>query len=253
MEGKIVVITGAARGLGKVLAQSFHDLGARVVLVGRNAATTEEAAREVGPNARAYAADVAEWEQVESAFAAIGKDLGSIDVLVNNAALTNPAVFEKSQLSYLEAMVKTNLLGSIYCCRAALPLLRAAGGGDIVNLSSQSVSSPAPTLAAYMASKAGVEAFSHGLRMEVRPDNIRVGILRVGTMRWNPDDAPRSSEVSEPGGSVDFMALCQREGNLTLLNPGMEHASAAQTVVNMVSLPRDAVIGIVELLPTARM
>lgn len=253
MQGKVVVVTGAGRGLGKVLSETFHGLGATVLMVGRNREKIEEAAKSVGERAHAYVADVGEWDSVEACFSEIAKEHPSIDVLVNNAALTNPAKTEKAQIAYIDAMVTTNLLGTIYCCRAALPLLKEGEGGDIVNLSSQSVTTPVPTLATYMASKAGVEAFSRSLRMEVRPDNVRVGVLRVGTMTWNPDDVQaKMAGNPEPEGGADFMELCQREGTMSLLNPGMDMASAAQMVVQMVSLPRDAVIDIVELIPTKR-
>lgn len=255
MEGKVVVVTGAARGLGKDISEAFHALGATVAMIGRDLASTQAAAGAMGERAKAYQADVGSWEDVERVFAEIGADHDSIEVLVNNAAQTNPATVEKSSIAYIDGMVTTNLLGTIYCCRAALPLLKAGDkGGDVVNMSTQSVSNPVPTLAAYMASKAGVEAFSRGLRMEVRPDNVRVMVLRVGTMTWKPEEAQaKMGNQTEQGGSQDFMDLCQREGTMALLNPGMAQTSAAQMIVNMVSLPRDAVIDLVELIPTARM
>jgi NAD(P)-dependent dehydrogenase (short-subunit alcohol dehydrogenase family) len=242
MNGKKVVVTGAARGLGKAVSQALHDQGAQVAMLGRNPETLEAAAREVGNGARAYAVDVSDPASTAAAFAKIGEDFGSIDLLVNNAAIFEARKVEDSSAEDLRAIVETNLMGTIYCCQQAIPLMRKAGAGDMINISSESALYPAPMLAAYMSSKAGVEAFSRGLNMELRPEDIRVSVLRLGVLAG-----------TTPAKEIEtFLEMCNREGTNWIIAGGLDYTSAAQAIINMAMLPRDANAQVLELRSTMR-
>src|SRR6202030_367604 len=134
---------------------------------------------------------------VRQAFAEIKLRFGRLDILVNNAAVHRPCFVEELSDFDIERQVRTNYLGPVYTCRAAIPLLRAAGGGDIVNTSSESTLAPFPMLSMYVSSKAALEAFGVVLALEVRDDDIRVTTVVQGTARgagmgstdweWDPE------------------------------------------------------------------
>ncbi len=242
MEGKKVVVTGAARGLGRALVKLLHDEGAHVALLGRNQETLEAAARQAGARARTYAVDVSDVASVTAVFARIGDAFGSLDLLVNNAALFETGTVDETAVEDLRYIVETNLLGTIYCSKLAIPLLRAAGKGDIISVSSESALYPAPMLAAYMASKAGIEAFTRGLSMELRTADIRASILRLGVL----------AGTAPPEKLERFIEYQVQEGTTWTLNRGMGYEAAARTVVHMANLPRDANAQVFELRSTSR-
>ena len=129
---KTIVITGAGTGLGRVLARRLANDGARVVLLGRTIAKVQAVVDEVGEPALAIACDVGDPDSVRSAFATIADRCGHIDVLVNNAAIFQPFTVEEASDAQVRSAIDTNLLGPIWCARAAIPLLRASAAGLIV-------------------------------------------------------------------------------------------------------------------------
>ena len=145
----------------------------------KNASLKE--AESLGPSAVPIVTDVGDVASVRAAFAEIEQRYGKLDILVNNAAVYRPCCVEALSDHDIERQVRTNYLGPVYTCRAAIPLLRAAGGGDIVNTSSESTLDPFPMLSVYVSSKAALEAFSRTLMTEVNHDDIRVTIVVQGT------------------------------------------------------------------------
>jgi NAD(P)-dependent dehydrogenase (short-subunit alcohol dehydrogenase family) len=192
LEGKVAVVTGASAGSGLGIAARFADEGASVCLLARDAERLERVADEMAGDARAIACDVGDPDSVATAFAQIADAFGRVDILVNNAAVYRPCRVERLSDQDIQRQVSTNLLGPIYTCRAAIPLLRAAGGGDIVNTSSESTLHPFPMLSIYVATKAALEAFGSVLADELVDDGIRVTTLVQGTA------------VGAGGGSADF-------------------------------------------------
>jgi NAD(P)-dependent dehydrogenase (short-subunit alcohol dehydrogenase family) len=177
------------------MARALASEGARVALLARDARALEGAAREIGGHALALPADVGDPAAVRDAFARLERAFAGLDLLVNNAGLGRPARIEDADDADLRAQLDTNLLGAIHCCRAAIPLLRRAGGGQIVNVSSDAALAPWPLLAVYAATKAGLELFTRALRSELAPDGIRVALLRAGpslttfASGWAPEAA----------------------------------------------------------------
>ena len=201
LAGKIAVVTGATSGSGRAVARRFVAEGADVVMLARGAERLAAEAEALGSHAIPIATDVGDVESVHAAFAQITDRFGRVDVLVNNAAVYRPCfVADLSDLDITQ-QVHTNFLGPVYTCRAALPLLRAAGGGDIVNTSSESTLDPFPMLSMYVATKAALEAFTRTLMTEVQDEDIRVTVVVQGVAidgdgstdwAWEPENAGRA-------------------------------------------------------------
>ena len=154
LDGKIAVVTGASSGSGLGVARRFVEEGAAVALLARGGERLEQTARDLGPNAVPLVTDVGDADSVGRTFTEIGERFGKVDILVNNAAVYRPCRVELLSDLDIEQQMRTNFAGPVYTCRAAIPLLRAAGGGDIVNTSSESTLHPFPMLSMYVASTA---------------------------------------------------------------------------------------------------
>ncbi|HET9732339.1 MAG TPA: SDR family oxidoreductase [Acidimicrobiales bacterium] len=214
-------MTGGSSGSGVGIARRFAEEGADVVLMARAKERLERVAGEIGPAALPVVVDVSDPQSVEGAFDEVGERFGRLDILINNAALYRPCAVEKLTGVDIDAQIGTNLKGPIHTCRAAIPLLRAAGGGDIINTSSETTLHPFPMLSMYVATKAALEAFTKVLAMEVASDGIRVTNLIQGTARaasigstdwaWDPDHAAEAHALWEKMGLLNF-ALGQLEG-----------------------------------------
>ncbi len=189
---KIIVITGAGAGLGRALARRFAADGDSVVLLGRTAEKVEKVARELGKGALALGCDVSSPESVREAFAAIARRHPRFDVLINNAAFYQPFPVAEATDEQIVRTLSTNLMGPIFCSRAAIPMM--GRGGHIINVSSEVVEVPYPLFTLYQSSKAGLERFSDGLGRELAPSGIRVSTVRAGQMMdaektWELDPA----------------------------------------------------------------
>jgi meso-butanediol dehydrogenase/(S,S)-butanediol dehydrogenase/diacetyl reductase len=202
---KIIVITGAGSGLGRALARRFGRDGETVVLLARSADKIEAIAREVGGRAMAVPCDVTSPDSVRAAFAAIAKRHPKIDVLINNAAIYEPCPVAEASDEHIKSIITTNVMGPIYCARAAIPLL--GHGGQIINVSSESIRLPFPFLILYRTSKAALEEFSETLNRELEPNGIRVSTIRAGMMmdedstsRFDPDMARRFAAAAMEAG-----------------------------------------------------
>lgn len=205
LDGKVAVITGATSGSGLAIATRFVAEGASVVMLARGKERLDATAGSLGETAVGIPTDIADSDSVGSAFAEIENRFGKVDVLINNAAVYRPCAVEKLSDGDIAQTIGTNLTGTVHTCRAAIPLMRAAGAGDIVNTSSESTLDPFPMLSLYVASKAGMEAFSKVLASEVRDEDIRVTNLVQGTAAgpgggstdwsWDPDLAAEAYEA----------------------------------------------------------
>jgi len=182
LDGKVAVVTGGNRGIGRGIAQALAAEGAAVALTARKAEEAERAAGEIGGRARGYPCDVRQDDQVARLFERVENDFGGADVLVNNAGigLFGPLVEMKPE--DWRAVIETNLSGVFYCCRAAIPQMRRKGGGYIFNISSLAGKNAFPNGTAYNASKFGLNGLSEALMQEVRYDNIRVSYLMPGSV-----------------------------------------------------------------------
>ena len=182
LDGKVAVVTGGNRGIGRGIVEALAAEGARVALTARQADAAERAAREVGGQARGYACDVRQDTQVARLFEHVEQDLGGADVLVNNAGIGVFGPLADMKPEDWRAVIETNLSGVFYCCRAAIPQMRSKGGGYIFNVSSLAGKNAFPNGTAYNASKFGLNGLSEALMQEVRYDNIRVSYLMPGSV-----------------------------------------------------------------------
>lgn len=229
---RIIVITGAGAGLGKHLAHRFASGGDRVVLLGRTFAKIEAAAAEIGDAAMAVACDVASPDSVRAAFAAIAERFPKIDVLINNAAVFEPAPLADASDAHIANTISINLTGAIFCARAAIAMMER--GGHILNVSSESVELPFAHLILYQSSKAGLEQFSRSLHRELEPAGIRVTNVRAGQMfeegkAWDVDP-----QALQRFGQANF------EAGLDLSKrPSSSFESAADVFRTLVNLPPD--------------
>ncbi len=199
LTGKVAVVTGASQGIGATIARTLHSSGMTVALLARSEAKLLELADELGERALPVACDVGHPDAVRAAFATIGECLGRVDLLVNNAGIIGMSLLGEADDEHVTSIVAANLLGPMWCSRAAIPLLDAAGGGDIVNISSRAVELARPYLSVYAATKGGLETFTRTLAAELRPQGIRVSSIRVG---------PTASEPT-PAGNTDMSAMTE--------------------------------------------
>jgi 3-oxoacyl-[acyl-carrier protein] reductase len=193
LDGYVALVTGSSRGIGLAIAAAMLDAGARVVINGRDADALEDAERDLKSRGEilAVAADVGRPEEVERLVAAAGKAFGPINVLVNNAALANPT---GHLLDYTperwDEVIRSNLTSVFLCTRAVAAGLVAAGlPGAIVNISSFGAHRAHRYLAAYDATKGGVEAFTRAAALELAPFDIRVNAVAPGAIRTETSGA----------------------------------------------------------------
>ena len=183
IDDKVIIVTGGSKGLGLAAAKELIAQGAKVGILARNRKAIDKAVEALGDRAYGVSVDVADRQSVFDAFAAVKQHFGRLDGLVNNAGLARPGRIETLPVDELQLQINTNFIGLVYCCQAAIPLLRESGGGLIVNVSSASVhhENEMSHLSIYAASKAAVEVFSRELRHEVTGDKIGVSVVVPGS------------------------------------------------------------------------
>jgi NAD(P)-dependent dehydrogenase (short-subunit alcohol dehydrogenase family) len=184
--GKTVLITGASRGLGLVLARLWADEGARLAILARNADDLERARQELegrGAQVLAIPCDVRDRAAVEAAVEQTVARFGGVDILVNNAGIIQAGPLEHMQQSDFEDALATHMWGPLFAMNAVIPHMRRAGGGRIVNVSSIGGKIGVPHLVPYSASKFALVGLSQGMGAELRKDNIRVTTVSPGLMR----------------------------------------------------------------------
>ena len=182
VSGLRVVVTAGAAGIGRAIALAFVENGARVQVSDVDGAALEAFSREC-PEAEVQRADVASVAEVEMLFDAARQALGGLDVLVNNAGVAGPtARVEDIDPEDWDRTLAVNISGQFYCARRAVPLLREAGGGSIVNLSSSAGLMGFPLRTPYAASKWAVVGFTKSLAMELGEFGIRVNAICPGAV-----------------------------------------------------------------------
>jgi NAD(P)-dependent dehydrogenase (short-subunit alcohol dehydrogenase family) len=181
-----VLITGGSRGIGLATAAAFAARGIAVAITGTDESRLAAAHAELaagGERVLALVADVRRADDVEQAMARVVAEFGGLDVLVNNAGVGGFVQVESMAPDDWHRVIDTNLTGVYHCCHAAIPHLKARGGGWIINVSSLAGRNPFVGGAAYCASKAGLNAFTEALMLEVRHDGIRVSAVAPGSVR----------------------------------------------------------------------
>ncbi|HVQ48908.1 MAG TPA: SDR family oxidoreductase, partial [Mycobacterium sp.] len=151
MEGQIAVVAGASMGVGRATAIRLAQDGATVVLLARRKLLLDEVVEIIGPNAVPIVTDVTCSHEVHAAFDQIAAQFGRVDVLINCAGASRIRLIEEASDEDIAVTVNTNMVAPIYTTRSAIPLLRAAGGGDIMNISSEITLDDMPMMTLYAA------------------------------------------------------------------------------------------------------
>jgi NAD(P)-dependent dehydrogenase (short-subunit alcohol dehydrogenase family) len=184
--GKSAIVTGGTRGIGRAIAEALAREGLNVCVGARNLDEVKQTVRElegVGDvSATGAVCDVRVYEEVEALVAHAVEEFGGVDVLVNNAGIGHFKTVAEMSPEEFRAVVETNLCGVFYGCHAVIPEMKRRGGGYIVNISSLAGANPHPTMAAYNASKFGLNGFSEALMQEVRHDKIKVSYVMPGSV-----------------------------------------------------------------------
>lgn len=183
MQGKVVAITGASRGIGAAAARVFAAAGAKVALLARSEREIDALAAEIGPAALALRCDVADWASVQQAVATVVQRFGRLDVLVNNAGTIDPiARLADVDPAAWGRAVDVNLKGVFHGLRAAIPVMRAQGAGTIITVSSGAARAALEGWSSYCAGKAGALMLTQAAHLEEGPHGIRVLGLSPGTV-----------------------------------------------------------------------
>jgi NAD(P)-dependent dehydrogenase (short-subunit alcohol dehydrogenase family) len=191
LSGKIAIVTGGTRGIGRAVAEKLLREGASVAICGRTQESTRSAVSELKPLGKIFghAADISDAAQVSNFFRAVDAEFGSLDILVNNAGR---GVFRKVAEMTPEdwhANIGLNLNGAFYCCREALSRFHEREG-FIVNISSLAGKNPFSTGAAYNASKAGLNIFGEALMLDHRYEHVRVCSIMPGSVNTEFSSGP---------------------------------------------------------------
>lgn len=187
LRGKVVFITGPARGIGASVARRLVQLGARVALVGLETELLTALATELGTSAAWWHADVTDQAALDAAVAGAAAHFGRIDVLITNAGIANYGVMTVVDIEAMARVIDVNVIGTMRTVKAALPHLIASRGYVLI-VSSAAAFSPMPGMSAYASSKAAVEQFANVLRLEMLPHGVDVGSAH---MLWVDTDMVR--------------------------------------------------------------
>jgi len=197
MQNKVVVITGASRGIGAATARVFAEAGARVALLARSTAEIGALAADIGKGAMALACDVADWAAVQSALATVVARTGRLDALIGNAGVIDPiARLSEADPAAWARAVEVNLTGVFHGMRAAIPIMRAQGAGTIITVSSGAAHNPLEGWSAYCASKAGAAMLTRVAHLEEGAHGLRIMGLSPGTVATGMQVKIRESGVN---------------------------------------------------------
>ncbi len=231
LKGKIGLITGGTRGIGYAVAQEFAAAGASVFVCGRDKSRVAEAVREISSvgNVQGEDCDVRSEAQVKQLIDECVRVFGGIDILVNNAGVgTFGNKVEETPPDDFRRILETNLSGTFYACHYAIPELKKRGGGYIFNISSLAGQNAHPGMAAYNASKFGLNGFSEALMQEVRHDGIKVSYI-----------CPGSVNTEFGGDTISDEKAWQ-----------LQPSDVARTVMDLLAYPENALPSKIELRPS---
>ena len=226
LEGKIALVTGASQGLGKAIAARYLAEGAKVAICARDPIILESARQDLEGDAfpgsvLAVSTDVAEEKSVADLVRRTVSKFGGLDILVNNAGVYGPmGPTETVDLGAWIQAIQINLIGVLLPCRAAIPEMRARGGGKIINLSGGGATQPMPRISAYAASKAAVVRLTETLALELAADRIDVNAIAPGALNTRLLDQVIEAGPDLVGEAFFDKSLAQKESGGTPLDKG---------------------------------
>jgi NAD(P)-dependent dehydrogenase (short-subunit alcohol dehydrogenase family) len=182
LDGRVAVVTGGTKGIGRAIAEALIAEGARVVVGARTEEDVERVAGELGENARGVVCDVGSAADCKALVSSAVDAFDGLDILVNNAGVGIFKPVAELSVDEWDQVQRTNVNGVFYCSHAAIPRLKERGGGWIINIGSLAGKNAFPGGAAYNASKFALIGFSEALMQEVRHDGIRVSYIMPGSV-----------------------------------------------------------------------
>ena len=197
--GKAAIVTGGTKGIGRAIAEALIIAGVKVSICGRSEDELNDAVSHLNELGEGHATgtvcDVRKYDDITALFDHTVQTFGGVDILVNNAGVGLFATVEDMTPEDFRAVLETNVFGVFYCCHHAIPLMKQRGGGYIINISSLAGANPHPRMAAYNASKFGLNGFSEALMQEVRHDGIKVSYIMPGSVNTEfGGDTPDASK-----------------------------------------------------------
>src|ERR1043166_4786501 len=176
LKKKTAIVTGGTKGIGRAIADALLREGVSVCVTAREVDSIGDAPQPTPADRTGreivFPCDVRKYDHVQALVDYTTGNLGGVDILINNAGIGIFETVEQTSPEEFRAVLETNLFGVFYCCHAAIPQMKKRGGGYIINISSLAGANPHPRMAAYNASKFGLNGFSEALMQEVRHDNI---------------------------------------------------------------------------------
>jgi clavulanate-9-aldehyde reductase len=239
LEGRVAVVTGASSGIGEAAVRALAGAGASVALGARRADRLQSIADSLDGPTLVHEVDVSDEEQARAFVKRAHDELGGLDILVNNAGVMLLGPVADADTGEWRQMISVNLLGLLYCTHAALPLLEASGGGDIVNISSVAGRRADAGAAVYNMTKFGVLAFSEALRQEA----LHVGI-RVTTV------APGFVDTELQGHNTNPLVRRATERAREQIGEVLRAADIADAILNAVTRPAHVCVNEVVVRPT---
>ena len=196
LDGKVALVSGGARGLGRAMAEEFVDEGARVMIGDVLVEDAQATAKELGDACQATELDVTQEESWAAAIQAVSETFGGLDILVNNAGTAEGAPFAETTLESYRRVTEVNQTGVFLGMRAAVEPMKARGGGSIVNISSIEGMVASPLIISYTASKWAVRGMTKAVAIELAPFGIRVNSIHPGHVH--------TGLASQPGEDLSF-------------------------------------------------
>ncbi|HEU4834734.1 MAG TPA: SDR family oxidoreductase [Pyrinomonadaceae bacterium] len=226
LSNRIALVTGATKGIGRAIAEALVRAGAHVAITARHENEIAETVAQLNTlgTATGHVCDVRDYNDVKSVFA----DLDGLDILINNAGVGIFAPVESMSVEDFHAVLETNVFGVFYCCHEAIPLMKQRGGGYIINISSLAGANPHAEMAAYNASKFGLNGFSEALMQEVRHHGIKVSYIMPGSVNT-------AFGGDEPGDEKSWQ---------------LQPDDIAQVVMNLLEFPDRALPSRIEIRPS---
>ena len=231
----VALVTGGSKGIGRAIAAALLESGTHVLITGRDSASLASAVADLAPHGQRsgarverFAGDIRLEAEAGAMVEATVQRFGGLDILVNNAAAGILVETAEMTGDQWRETIETNLSGVFYCTHAAIPQLRARGGGWIINISSLASRNPFARGAAYSATKAGLNAFSEALMQELRYDGIRVSTICPGSVRTG-------FAGSDAGAAADWKLAPE---------------DVAQAVVDLIAHPGRSLPSLVDIRPS---
>lgn len=186
LRDKVALVTGGGRGLGAEICRQLAAAGMKVACVDLRSELARNVVGDIergGGKATATVADISQWDSAATAITDVVREYGRLDVLVNNAAIDVTLPVDELAPEDWTRIIATNLSGPYWLCRAAFPLMKEQGGGQVINITSTAAKRTWPNASGYHASKWGLLGLSHALHAEGRPHKIKVTAVVAGGMR----------------------------------------------------------------------